>query len=34
MTTKNLELQASLLSLKEKADQELEKIKAEYESRL
>jgi ClpP class serine protease len=34
LTAKNLELLASLLSLKEKADQELEKIKAQYESRL
>jgi len=34
MTTKNLELQASLLTMKEKADQELEKIKAQYETRL
>ncbi len=34
MTTKNFELQESLLSMKEKADQELEKIKAQYESRL
>jgi hypothetical protein len=34
LTAKNLELQASLKSLEEKADQELEKIKAQYESRL
>jgi hypothetical protein len=31
LTAKNLELQVSLKSLQEKADQELEKIKAQLE---
>jgi hypothetical protein len=34
LTAKNQELQASLKSFEEKADQELEKIKAQYESQL